>query len=133
MSLLDRVIDGLAEYVRQKHLEKPVIVGHSLGGFLALKFAIKYPDLPGRIISLDGVCMRHDLDLLSLFVCRRISFPAVRTDTRRSTPGIAPRPLRYRHFFRFTPLLAEFKGWVQAGLVRRANSAILGKRKSPLS
>jgi pimeloyl-ACP methyl ester carboxylesterase len=40
--------------VRERHLDKPVIVGHSLGGFLALRFAIKYPDLPARIVDVDG-------------------------------------------------------------------------------
>ena len=52
--LLDRVIDDLAAYIRDRHLAKPVIVGHSLGGFLALRFAIKYPDLPGAIVDVDG-------------------------------------------------------------------------------
>lgn len=28
--VLDRVRDGIAEYIRQKHLDHPVIVGHSL-------------------------------------------------------------------------------------------------------
>jgi pimeloyl-ACP methyl ester carboxylesterase len=52
--MLDRVVDDLAAYVRERRLDKPVIVGHSLGGFLALRFAIKYPDLPGRIVDVDG-------------------------------------------------------------------------------
>jgi pimeloyl-ACP methyl ester carboxylesterase len=52
--MLDRVVDDLAAYVRERHLDKPIIVGHSLGGFLALRFAIKYPDLPGRIVDVDG-------------------------------------------------------------------------------
>jgi pimeloyl-ACP methyl ester carboxylesterase len=52
--MLERVVDDLAAYVRDRKLEKPVIVGHSLGGFLALRFAIKYPDLPGPIVDVDG-------------------------------------------------------------------------------
>jgi len=52
--LLDRVVDDLAAYVRDRHLARPVIVGHSLGGFVALRFAIKYPDLPGAIVDVDG-------------------------------------------------------------------------------
>ena len=52
--MLDRVVDDLAEYVRAHHLAKPVVVGHSLGGFLALRLATKYPDLPGRIVDVDG-------------------------------------------------------------------------------
>jgi len=33
--LIENAREGLAAYIRTNHLEKPVIVGHSLGGFLA--------------------------------------------------------------------------------------------------
>ena len=36
-------------------LEKPVLVGHSLGGTLALAIAEKAPELPGAIVSVDGL------------------------------------------------------------------------------
>jgi N-formylmaleamate deformylase len=52
--MLDRVREGIAAYIRKNKMERPVIVGHSLGGFLALDVAAKYPELPGRIVSLDG-------------------------------------------------------------------------------
>jgi pimeloyl-ACP methyl ester carboxylesterase len=52
--MLDRVRDGLAAYIREHHLSKPVIVGHSLGGFLALALAAKYPDLPGKLVIVDS-------------------------------------------------------------------------------
>ncbi len=52
--MLDNVRDGIAEYIRQKHLDHPVIVGHSLGGFLALAVASKYPALPGKLVILDA-------------------------------------------------------------------------------
>jgi len=52
--MLDRVRDGLADYIRKQNLDHPVIIGHSLGGFLALDLAAKYPDLPGRLIIVDS-------------------------------------------------------------------------------
>jgi pimeloyl-ACP methyl ester carboxylesterase len=52
--MLDRVRDGIAEYAREKKLDKPLIVGHSLGGFLALAVAEKYPALPGKLVIVDG-------------------------------------------------------------------------------
>ena len=52
--MLDRVREGIAAYIRKNKMERPVIIGHSLGGFLALDVAAKYPELPGRIVSLDG-------------------------------------------------------------------------------
>jgi len=51
--MLDKVRDGLADYIRKNHLEKPVIVGHSLGGFIAMDFAAKYPDVPGKLVIVD--------------------------------------------------------------------------------
>ncbi len=53
--MLDQVRDQLADYIRDKKLVKPVIVGHSLGGFLTLALASKYPDLPGKLIIVDAV------------------------------------------------------------------------------
>ena len=52
--MLDNVRDGIADYIRQKHLDRPVIVGHSLGGFLALALASKYPALVGRVVIVDA-------------------------------------------------------------------------------
>jgi len=52
--MLDTVRDGVADYIRKNKLEKPVIVGHSLGGFLALAIAAKYPDLPGKLVIVDS-------------------------------------------------------------------------------
>lgn len=52
--MLDKVRDDLAAYIRDKKLVKPVIVGHSLGGFLTLALASKYPDLPGKLIIVDA-------------------------------------------------------------------------------
>ncbi len=52
--MLDTVRDGIADYIRANKLEKPVIVGHSLGGFLALAVAAKYPDLPGKLVIVDS-------------------------------------------------------------------------------
>ena len=50
---LEKVRLGLADYIRAKKLRKPVVVGHSLGGFLALWLASKEPDLVGPIVVID--------------------------------------------------------------------------------
>lgn len=51
---LQRVRDDVAAYIRTKKLGKPVIVGHSLGGFLALDIAGKYPDLVRSAVIVDA-------------------------------------------------------------------------------
>lgn len=44
----------LARYVRERRLERPVIIGHSLGGFLAYWLAATEPDLIGPTIVVDS-------------------------------------------------------------------------------
>jgi pimeloyl-ACP methyl ester carboxylesterase len=43
----------LAEYIRQERLDHPTIVGHSLGGTLALGLAAEHPDLVGPLVIVD--------------------------------------------------------------------------------
>jgi pimeloyl-ACP methyl ester carboxylesterase len=47
--------DQIAEYIRENHLVRPVIVGHSLGGTLALDLAARNPDLVGPVIIVDAL------------------------------------------------------------------------------
>jgi pimeloyl-ACP methyl ester carboxylesterase len=47
--------DAVIRYIRENRLEKPVLVGHSLGGFLALWIASTAPDLVGSVVAVDGV------------------------------------------------------------------------------
>jgi pimeloyl-ACP methyl ester carboxylesterase len=44
----------LAHYIKQNHLDRPVIIGHSLGGFLALWLASTDPGLVGPTIVVDA-------------------------------------------------------------------------------
>ncbi|MGC4054409.1 MAG: alpha/beta hydrolase [Paludibaculum sp.] len=53
--LLKTVRDQLSAYIREKKLAKPVIVGHSLGGFLALWMAESEPELTGPIVIVDSL------------------------------------------------------------------------------
>ena len=53
--LLDDVDAALASYIEQKHLKAPIVVGHSLGGFIALKLAIDHPADVGRLVIVDAL------------------------------------------------------------------------------
>lgn len=46
---------AVEELIAKRHLDKPVIVGHSLGGILALAVAEDKPSAPGGIVSIDGL------------------------------------------------------------------------------
>jgi pimeloyl-ACP methyl ester carboxylesterase len=47
-------VDELARYIRDRHLQSPVIVGHSLGGSIAYALAAREPMLVGPTIVVDA-------------------------------------------------------------------------------
>jgi len=52
--LLPKVRDELVEYIRQNHLEHPIVVGHSLGGFMTFWVAETAPELVAGGVAVDG-------------------------------------------------------------------------------
>lgn len=52
---LEHMRDEVIAYARGKGIEKPVLVGHSLGGFLSLWIAASAPELPSAVINVDGL------------------------------------------------------------------------------
>lgn len=47
--------DELARYVREAGLERPTVVGHSMGGMTAVLLAQQHPELVGRVMSVDSL------------------------------------------------------------------------------
>jgi N-formylmaleamate deformylase len=52
---LQKVRDGIIDYIHQHNLIRPIIIGHSLGGMMAFWIAESAPAEVGPIISVDGV------------------------------------------------------------------------------
>ncbi len=52
---LATVRDDLIAYIEAQHLDHPVLVGHSLGGFLSFWVAATAPTRVGPVIAVDGV------------------------------------------------------------------------------
>jgi pimeloyl-ACP methyl ester carboxylesterase len=46
---------AIADYIIGNHISKPIIIGHSLGGSLAMALASDYPDLASKIIAVDAL------------------------------------------------------------------------------
>jgi pimeloyl-ACP methyl ester carboxylesterase len=53
--LLATARDQLAAYIRAHRLAHPIVVGHSLGGFLALWLAAHDPELVGGVVVVDAL------------------------------------------------------------------------------
>ncbi|MCW3466290.1 alpha/beta fold hydrolase [Chitinophaga nivalis] len=52
---LQQWIKDIAAYIRDNKLKKPVVVGHSMGGGMALALAANYPDLLSKVIVVDAL------------------------------------------------------------------------------
>ena len=54
----------LTRYIRSRHLREPIVVGHSMGGFIAYWIASYHPELVGPVIVVDaGPALSGDLDV----------------------------------------------------------------------
>jgi pimeloyl-ACP methyl ester carboxylesterase len=53
--LLPAVRDQLLAYIKTQKLNKPTVVGHSLGGFLALWMSTTQPDAVGPLVIVDSL------------------------------------------------------------------------------
>lgn len=51
---LDSADASLLQFIGTAKLDRPVIIGHSLGGFLALRFATEHPALLRGVVAVDG-------------------------------------------------------------------------------
>lgn len=50
----DQAEAALLQLIKLQHLDRPVLVGHSLGGALALRFAGEHPDMISGAVSVDA-------------------------------------------------------------------------------
>ena len=55
---------GIANFIQQFKIEKPVIIGHSMGGGLAMALAADYPQLISKIVVVDALpCLAALMDI----------------------------------------------------------------------
>ena len=52
---VEPVVGELARYIREAGLERPAVIGHSMGGLTALLLAQAEPTLVGRVMSVDSL------------------------------------------------------------------------------
>ncbi|RYX99620.1 alpha/beta fold hydrolase, partial [bacterium] len=47
------MVGDLSEFIRDNNIEKPIIIGHSMGGKIAMNFAVDHPEVPEKIVVVD--------------------------------------------------------------------------------
>jgi pimeloyl-ACP methyl ester carboxylesterase len=97
-SSLDGFADAAAELARQLGVGRVVLVGHSMGGPIAIRFAARHPDLAEAIVSVAGAVYQFSA-LLGLRDVVRFAVQRPRETTaiamEIATAGLpAPAPLR---------------------------------------
>jgi N-formylmaleamate deformylase len=54
-SVLISVREALADYIREQQLQNPIVIGHSLGGLVALDLASKHAGMVGPLVIVDSL------------------------------------------------------------------------------
>ena len=44
----------IAKFIKEERIEKPILMGHSMGGGLTLAIAAEFPELTGKIVIVDA-------------------------------------------------------------------------------
>lgn len=47
------MMDDLSEFIEEHQLENPIIIGHSMGGKVAMYFALEYPEMVNSLMVID--------------------------------------------------------------------------------
>ena len=53
--ILDGIVEEIAAHVRETRIGKPAVVGHSMGGLVAMMLAARHPDRVGRVMVVDAL------------------------------------------------------------------------------
>lgn len=94
------VKDDVIAYIKAHQLTKPVVVGHSMGGFVALWIAEAAPDLIGSVVVVDAgpTLGGGDPDMLPFAKARRDAYKTM-------TPKLFAATIRER----FSPMFSDPK------------------------
>ncbi|MEG1452827.1 alpha/beta fold hydrolase [Brevundimonas sp.] len=49
------VAEEIARYIREQNLNKPAVIGHSMGGTIGMMLSARHPDLVGKLMVVDMV------------------------------------------------------------------------------
>lgn len=118
---LDDYVDFVDDFLKAKKIVKPVMIGHSFGGRVALKYAFKYPErvnklvLTGAPVIRSGVFKRKISRIVSIVGGQLFGFlPKTKTDSLRK---LLYSLIGERDYYKAGPLKEVFKNIINEDLV----------------
>jgi esterase len=99
---LDALVEDLEEFIDEQHILRPILVGHSLGGLVAMQFSLHDPELVGKLVVVD-ISLRRNRDysehrqLIDAMKKVDFSLASVRSDVERQLMESIPSA-RIRQF-----------------------------------
>jgi pimeloyl-ACP methyl ester carboxylesterase len=103
----ERCADDLRAFCEALAIVRPVVLGHSMGGFVAMLYGARHPDHAGALV-LQSTTARHDLERL-VEGFRRVAGDEV-AETARRVYGAGPKVTEQeweRCFTAFGPLVPD--------------------------
>lgn len=52
--MIDKVVADIARFIEARRVDRPILIGHSLGAFIALRLGVEHAKLIGGLVTLDG-------------------------------------------------------------------------------
>ncbi len=63
---INNAVESIAALIVEEGIENPIVIGHSLGGQIAMRLAIERPELVGMVVTVDGmpaVPLKYETDI----------------------------------------------------------------------
>lgn len=72
--VLDDYVDFIRELIEKLNIYKPVLIGHSFGGKIALAFAIKYPGVASKLVlvAASGIYPKNSVKKSFMYLVAKI-------------------------------------------------------------
>ena len=80
--------EDVLEYMEDHNIQKPILLGHSLGGKVAMKFAFTYPDKIEKLIVVDIAPRQYNTDFHKNLLSTLYKLPLVDFDKREDIDSV---------------------------------------------
>lgn len=87
----DWFVDALEEWRIKRNIERFTLLGHSLGGYIAVNYALKYPGRINKLILASPVGVPEDPYAMAADLPEKQDQPAIAAEAAAVPPGDAPK------------------------------------------